>query len=75
LGGSEILKLVWLSNIPSNDTILHHNIFVCSLENKLEFGFWVSRYVFTFVTFLTGMKAPGILSARDISGESDEEVK
>jgi hypothetical protein len=41
----------------------------------LEFVFWVLRYVFTFVAFLTGMKAPGILSARDISGETDEEVK
>ena len=46
-----------------------------SAENKLEFVFWVLRYVFTFVAFLTGMKAPGILSARDISGETDEEVK
>lgn len=45
-----------------------------SAENKLEFGFWVLRYVFTFVVFLTGMKAPGILTPADFSRETDREA-
>ncbi len=57
--------------VPINFT---YHFFFFSVENKLEFGFWVLRYVFTFVAFLTGMKAPGILSATEISGEEDTEV-
>ena len=61
---------------PALSTAPHFNNFrfFFSYENKLEFGFWVLRYVVTFVAFLTGMKAPGILSATEISGEGDTEV-
>ncbi|XP_071102435.1 ATP-binding cassette sub-family B member 6-like [Haliotis cracherodii] len=31
-----------------------------SVENHLEFGFWVVRYVFTLALFIMGLKAPGL---------------
>lgn len=49
--------------------------FFARMENKVEFGFWVLRYLFTFVMFILGIKAPGISTVRDYySRYSDAEV-
>ena len=41
----------------------------------MGFGFWVLRYLFTFVMFILGIKAPGISTVRDYySRYSDAEV-
>ena len=46
------------------------------MENKVGFGFWVLRYLFTFVMFILGIKAPGISTVRDYySRYSDAEVR
>ena len=34
-------------------------------RHRLEFGCWVLRYIFTFVIFILGIKAPGISTVRD----------
>ena len=31
-----------------------------TVEHRVAFGFWLSRYIFTVVVFILGIKAPGI---------------
>ena len=45
------------------------------VENKVEFTFWCLRYIFTFIMFILGIKAPGISTVRDYySRYTDAEV-
>ena len=45
------------------------------VENKVEFTFWCLRYIFTFIMFILGIKAPGISTVRDYySRYTDVEV-
>ena len=48
-----------------------------SLHDKVEFGFFVVRYVLTFAVFCLGIKAPGISQTRDylLGGDQDQEVR
>ena len=41
----------------------------------MEFTFWCLRYIFTFIMFILGIKAPGISTVRDYySRYTDAEV-
>ncbi len=46
------------------------------VHDRVEFGFFVSRYLFTFAVFCLGIKAPGISKTRDylLQRDGDEEV-
>ena len=48
-----------------------------SAYDKVEFGFFVARYALTLSVFVLGIKAPGILQARDylLFMDQDQEVR
>ena len=39
---------------------MNTSLFYCSTHDRVEFGFWLGRYVFTAVLFLIGLKGPGM---------------
>ena len=45
-----------------------------TIRHKIEFGCWVSRYAFTFIIFILGIKAPGISSVREYYTRYSEEA-
>ena len=39
---------------------MNTSVFYFSTHDRVEFGFWLGRYVFTAVLFLIGLKGPGM---------------
>jgi len=44
---------------------IHIIIFIFSLHGQIEFGFFVGNYILSFLLLILGVKAPGIMTARD----------